>query len=154
QFKEGRTSCDNEPKQAWPRTSRSDNMVEQVEKVVLEDRRLSVENITSKVGISVGSVHTILHEDLRMRKVSSRWEPRILADDHKAARMAICQATLTPISLDNNLEVVVELRAQIIQAHNEITEDMCRRVFSNIKVHVEEAARCKGGHTEHLIHRE
>ncbi|PNF43060.1 hypothetical protein B7P43_G04742 [Cryptotermes secundus] len=95
QFKEGRTSCDNEPKQSRPRTSRSDNMVERVEKVVLEDRRLSVENIASKVGISVGSVHKILHEDLRMRKVSSRWVPRIVADNHKAARMAICQAMLT-----------------------------------------------------------
>ncbi|PNF26656.1 hypothetical protein B7P43_G06820 [Cryptotermes secundus] len=95
QFKEGRTSCDNEPKQSRPRTSQSDNMVERVEKVVLEDRRLSVENIASKVGISVGSVHTILHENLRMREVPSRWVPRILADDHKAARMAICQAMVT-----------------------------------------------------------
>ncbi|PNF18073.1 hypothetical protein B7P43_G03318 [Cryptotermes secundus] len=68
-------------------------MVERVEKVVLEDR-----NIASKVSISVGSVHTILHEDLRMRKVSSSWVPRILADDHKAARMAICQAMLTLVS--------------------------------------------------------
>ncbi|PNF14585.1 hypothetical protein B7P43_G13275, partial [Cryptotermes secundus] len=68
---------------SWPRTSWSDNMVERVEKVVLEDRRLSVENIASKVGISVGSVHTILHEDLRMQKVSSRWVPRMLADDHQ-----------------------------------------------------------------------
>ena len=92
QFKEGRTSCDNEPKQSRPRTSRSDNMVERVEKVVLEDRRLSVENIAPKVGISVGSVHKILHEDLRMRKVSSGWVPRILADDHKAARMAMMKA--------------------------------------------------------------
>ncbi|PNF37843.1 hypothetical protein B7P43_G08374 [Cryptotermes secundus] len=71
QFKEGRTSCDNEQKQSRPRTSRSDKMLERVEKVVLEDRRLSLENIASKVGISVGSVHKILHEDLRMRKVSS-----------------------------------------------------------------------------------
>ncbi|PNF14554.1 hypothetical protein B7P43_G14959 [Cryptotermes secundus] len=95
QFKEGRTSCDNEPKQSWPCTSRSDNTAERVEKVVLEDRQLSVENIVSKVGISVGSVHTILHEDLRMRKVSSRWVPRMLADDHKTARVAICLAMLT-----------------------------------------------------------
>ncbi|PNF25730.1 hypothetical protein B7P43_G14154 [Cryptotermes secundus] len=94
QFKEGRTSCDNERKQSRPLTSRSDNMVERVEKVVLEDCRLSVENIAPKVGISVGSVHKILHEDLRTR-ISSRWVPRILADDHEATRMAICQAMLT-----------------------------------------------------------
>ncbi|PNF22853.1 hypothetical protein B7P43_G16600 [Cryptotermes secundus] len=70
-------------------------MVERVEKVVLEDHQLSVENIASKVGISVGYVHTILHEDLRMRKMSSRWVPRMLADEHKAARMPICQVMLT-----------------------------------------------------------
>lgn len=56
---------------------------------------MSVENVASKVGISVGSVHTILREDLKMSKVSSRWVPRMLADDHKAARVAISQAILT-----------------------------------------------------------
>ncbi|PNF23124.1 hypothetical protein B7P43_G06680 [Cryptotermes secundus] len=44
QFKEGRTSCDNEPKQSRPRPSRSGNMVERVEKVVLEDRQFLCEN--------------------------------------------------------------------------------------------------------------
>ncbi|PNF18067.1 hypothetical protein B7P43_G03319 [Cryptotermes secundus] len=78
-------------------------MVERAEKVVLEDRRLSVEKFASKVGISVGFMHTILHEDLRMRKVSSRSVPRMLADDHKAARMAICQALL---ERDEGLKVV------------------------------------------------
>lgn len=35
QFNEGRTSCDNKPKQSRPRTSRSDDMIERVERVVL-----------------------------------------------------------------------------------------------------------------------
>ncbi|PNF25398.1 hypothetical protein B7P43_G09785, partial [Cryptotermes secundus] len=83
-FKEGRMSCDNESKQSRPCTSWSDNMFNRVEKVVLEDRRLSMENIASKVGISVGSVHTILHEDLRM---SSRWVPQMLVDNHKQAML-------------------------------------------------------------------
>jgi hypothetical protein len=45
----------------------------------------------------------------------------------------------------------MKLRALIIQACNEITEDMCRQVI-NITVHVE-VARCDGSHNEHLIHR-
>jgi hypothetical protein len=45
----------------------------------------------------------------------------------------------------------MELRALIIQACNEITEDMCHQVI-NITVRAE-VARCNGGHTEHLIHR-
>jgi hypothetical protein len=47
----------------------------------------------------------------------------------------------------------MELRALIIQARNERTEDMCRRVINNITVRVEEVAIRNGGHIEHLIHR-
>jgi hypothetical protein len=46
----------------------------------------------------------------------------------------------------------MELWELVIQAYNEITEDMCRRVI-NITVRVEEVARRNGGHTEHLSHR-
>ena len=70
QFKEGRTSCENQPRQSRPRTSRSVDMIDRVEKSVLEDRRKSVQQIASGVGISLGSAHTILHDDLKMRKVS------------------------------------------------------------------------------------
>jgi hypothetical protein len=51
------------------------------------------------------------------------------------------------------LQTIVELRAAIIQACNEITEDMCRQVINIITIRVEEVARRNGGHTEHLIHR-
>jgi hypothetical protein len=50
-------------------------------------------------------------------------------------------------------QTIMELRPLIIQACNEITEDMCRRVINNITVSVEGVARCNGGHNEHLIHR-
>jgi hypothetical protein len=43
----------------------------------------------------------------------------------------------------------MELRVLIIQACNEITEVMCRQVFSYITIRVEEVAR----RNEHLNHR-
>jgi hypothetical protein len=51
-------------------------------------------------------------------------------------------------------QTITELRALIIHACKEITEDMCHEVINSITVRVEEAARCNGGHIEHLIHRE
>jgi hypothetical protein len=48
-------------------------------------------------------------------------------------------------------QTIMELGALIIQACNEITEDMCRRVINNITARVEVATR-NGGHTEHLTH--
>ena len=45
--------------------------------------------------MSLGSVDTILHDDLKMRKVSARWVPRMLTDENKASRVAVCQAMLS-----------------------------------------------------------
>ena len=95
QFKEGRKSCENKPKEPRPRTSRSEDMIARVEQMVMEERRLTVKQIAAIAGISVGSVDTILHEDLKMRKISARWVPRMLTDENKASRVAMCQAMLS-----------------------------------------------------------
>jgi len=75
QFKEDRTLCENKPKEPRPRTSRSEDMIARVEQMVMEHRRLTVKQIAANAGISVGSVDTILHDDLKMRKVSARLVP-------------------------------------------------------------------------------
>ena len=95
QFKEGRTSCENNPKEPRPCTSQSEDMIARVEQVVMEDRRLSVRQIAASTGISLGSVDTILHDILKMRKVSVRWVPRMLTNEYKASRVTVCQAMLS-----------------------------------------------------------
>jgi len=75
QFTEGR-SCENKPKEPPPRSSRSEDMIAQVEQMVTEDRRLTVRQIAANAGISVGSVDTILRDDLKLWKVSARCVPR------------------------------------------------------------------------------
>jgi len=95
QFKEGLTSCENKPKEPHPCTSRSEDMIARVEQMVMEDRRLTVKEIAANAGISVGSVDTFLHDDLKMRKVSARWVPRMLTEENKASHFAMCQAMLS-----------------------------------------------------------
>jgi len=85
----------NEPKEPRPRTSRSEDMIAQVEQMVMEDRCLTVKQVAANAGISVGSVYTILHDNLKMRKVSARWVLRMLADENKASRITMCQAMLS-----------------------------------------------------------
>ena len=65
QFKEGRTSCENIPKEPRPRTGRSEDMIERVEQMLTEDRRVTVKQRAANAGISVGSMDAILHEDLK-----------------------------------------------------------------------------------------
>ena len=52
----------------------------------MNDRRLSVDFIAESVGISIGSAHSILRENMMMKKVSARWVPRMLSDVQKADR--------------------------------------------------------------------
>jgi len=62
--------------------------------MVMEDRRLTVRQTAANAGMSLGSVDTILH-DLKMRKVSARWVPRMLTDENKASRVAVSDNVIT-----------------------------------------------------------
>jgi len=92
QFKEDRTLCENKLKEPRLSTSRSEDMIARVEPMVMEHCLLTVKQIATNAGIPVGSVDTILHDDLKMRKVSARWVPRMLTDENKASSVAMCQA--------------------------------------------------------------
>jgi hypothetical protein len=48
---------------------------------------------------------------------------------------------------------LVELWAVILAVCREITEDMCRRVITNVGVRVAEVIRQNGGHIEHVLRR-
>ena len=87
EFKRGRLSCDDLHRCERPATSVNEETVEEVNKLVMSDRRLSVCYIATSVGISTGSVHSILTDNLLMKKVSARWVPRMLSDVQKVNRV-------------------------------------------------------------------
>ena len=53
-----------------------------------------MEEITQALGISHGSVSTILHDRLGMRKLIARWVPKSLSDEQMATRASVCSALL------------------------------------------------------------
>ncbi|KAG5309238.1 SETMR methyltransferase, partial [Acromyrmex insinuator] len=74
EFKRGRTStCDA-------------NLIDKVHDIVLPDRRVKVRELVEAAGISHGTVISILHEQLGMKKLSARWVPHLLTVDHKRDR--------------------------------------------------------------------
>ena len=52
-------------------------------KLVLADRKLKLRKIAEELKISGGSILTILHEHLSMRKLCSKWVPGLLTVDQK-----------------------------------------------------------------------
>jgi len=71
-------------------------------KLVTNDRRLIDCSIAESVGISTGSIHSILTENLLIKKVSARWMPWMLSDIHGQIELTCRQvysACLTKIPM-------------------------------------------------------
>ena len=59
------------------------------DKLIREDRRITLDELASELGVSHGSAHHLL-ESLGYSKVFARWVPRQLTDEHKAERVSKC----------------------------------------------------------------
>ena len=55
-------------------------MCKKVRDLGYSDRRIQVEEIAQALGISHGSVSTILHDRLGMPKLTAHWVPKSLGD--------------------------------------------------------------------------
>lgn len=84
-------------------TSRTEENIEHVRRVLLKDRRVTVRMIAEELSISKDTVWTIITEDLGMRKVCAKMVPKILTEDQKERRLAICEDLVERIENDPSL---------------------------------------------------
>jgi AraC-like DNA-binding protein len=82
-FKDGRTLVDSDQCSGRPSTSRNANDIENVCSLILEDRHMTVREIADEVGISTGSAHFILTEDLHMCRVVAKFVPKLLSQEQQ-----------------------------------------------------------------------
>ena len=93
EFKRGRDSLEDDPRPGRPADVISQEMIDPVERLVLNNRRIKVAQFASECGISNGSVYTIIHEHLGMSKVSARWVPRNLNLQDSSAKGGVKSRT-------------------------------------------------------------
>ena len=72
-------------------TATSEDNVKRVDELIRQDRRLKLHEIASSLEISETSAHRIVFDELGYRKVSARWVPKQLTDNHKEQRLDICR---------------------------------------------------------------
>ena len=65
-------------------------MIERVRQIIREDRRRTIDEASMLVGISHGTCNKILTEDLKMRRVPSKFVPRLQSVDQKQQRLDAC----------------------------------------------------------------
>ena len=94
EFKRGRTSLEDEARSEHPLDATDEEICKKVRDLVYSDRRIQVEEIAQALGISHGSVSTILHDRLGMRKLTAHWLPKSLSNEQMATRASVCSALL------------------------------------------------------------
>ena len=94
EFKRGRNSLEDDPRPGCPADVNSQEMIDCVERLVLNNRQIKVAELASECGISNGSVYNIIHEHLGMSKVSARWVPRNLNMQDRQQRVESSQELL------------------------------------------------------------
>ena len=81
EFKCSRTSLEDEARSGPQLDATDEEMCKKVRDLVYSDRWIQVEEIVQALGISHGSVSTILHNRLGMRKLTALWVPKSLSDE-------------------------------------------------------------------------
>ena len=89
-FKAGRTSIDDEEHSGRPVSSSTPEMIDRVRQIIRQDLRRTVDEVSMLVGISHGTCHRILTEDLKMRSVASKFVPTLLSVDQNQQRLDVC----------------------------------------------------------------
>ncbi|PSN32414.1 hypothetical protein C0J52_17540 [Blattella germanica] len=83
-FKRGVTSVHDAGCSGQPTSSKTQENVDRVREIVLNDRRFTIREISDALGLSFGSVQNILTDDLNMRRIAAKF---VLSSDQKETRV-------------------------------------------------------------------
>ncbi|GFN74651.1 histone-lysine N-methyltransferase SETMAR [Plakobranchus ocellatus] len=126
-FGEGRTSLGDEPKSGRPKTSTNEENTTRVDELIRCDRRMKIREFALKFEIPKNTVHEIVHDTLGYRKVSARWVPKMLTEDHKLQRVEISQRLLQRYQQDNGDEDTTHIGVEPggdFQANNNLFDNL------------------------------
>ena len=84
---------------------RTSELIGQIKNFMDKDRRVSIETISEEFDDSVGTVHTIIREELKMRKICPKFVPRVLREDQKERR---CHDSREMVELINSDPAVLD----------------------------------------------
>ena len=82
-FKDGRESVRDDERCGRNKEVRKPELISQIKNFMDKDHRVSIETVSAQFDVSVGSVHTIIREDLKMRKICAKFVPSVLREDQK-----------------------------------------------------------------------
>ena len=104
-FKEGRESVRDDERCGRRKKVRTPELIGQIKNFMERDRRVSIETISAQFDVSVGTIHTIILEELKMRKICAKVVSRVLREDQKERR---CHDSREMVELINSDPAVLD----------------------------------------------
>jgi histone-lysine N-methyltransferase SETMAR len=74
--------------------------IQRVEEAIMQDRRVTKQEIADSLGLNRTTVFRIIHERLCMTKVASRSVPHNLSSEHLCARVEMCKSWMSRYSAE------------------------------------------------------
>ena len=99
-FENGDEDIHDAPHPGRPTSSKIRTNIKAVQRILYEDRRITLRALEERVGMSTA---TIIHKDLEMSKVSARWVPKLLSEKQKRDRVKISKELLSMYKADNRI---------------------------------------------------
>ena len=99
-FKESRKSVGDDERCGRSKEVRTPELIGQIENCMDKDRRVSIETIIAQFDVSVGTIHKIIREELKMRKICVKFVPMVLREDQKEKRCHDCREMIELINSD------------------------------------------------------
>ena len=85
-FKKGRESVRDNERRGRSKEVRTPELIGQIKNFMDKECYVSIETISAQFDVSVGTVHTIIRGELKMRKICVKFVPRVLREDKKERR--------------------------------------------------------------------
>ena len=104
-FKEGRESVKDDERCGRSKEVRTPELIGQIKNFMDKDCRVSIETISAQFDATVGTIHTIIREELKMQKICAKFVPRVLREDQKERR---CHDSREMVKLINSDPAVLD----------------------------------------------
>ena len=111
------------------KTKRTSSLIADVAAAIQDDARVTVDHLVEAFGVSHGTIHTILHEDLGLVKKSARWVPKLLTDAQKEERVRTCKQFTAAVRRDSmhRLTKIVTMDETMVSFHTPETKKQSKR---------------------------
>ncbi len=93
-FESSDVSTKDKDRSGRPRSGRSAANIEAVEQLILQDRRVSIPRIQRTLSLTSGTEDRIIHQDLKFRRVSAKFIPKVLSEEQKKNCLEVCLRNL------------------------------------------------------------